>query len=56
MQPIFNKKEYLGKYTKPKPNERFLIEISNPEFQLAYKNEILKKCLDEEDLEYLIQS
>lgn len=27
VNPIFNKKEYLGKNTKAKPVERFLIEI-----------------------------
>ena len=30
INPIFNKKEYLGKNTEPLPIERFLIEMNFP--------------------------
>jgi hypothetical protein len=31
INPIFNKKEYLGKNTVPLPIERFLIEMNFPQ-------------------------
>jgi len=56
VNPIFNKKEYLGKNTDPLPVERYLIEISYPTVKVAYKEGIYSKSLDELDIEYLIRS
>jgi len=56
VNPIFNKKEYLGKNTDPLPVERYLIEISYPTVKVAYKEGIYTKSLDELDVEYLIRS
>lgn len=56
INPIFNKKEYLGKNTEPLPVERYLIEINFPQVQVAYKDEVFSKALTEIDLEYLIRA
>lgn len=55
VNPLFNRKEYLGKNTEPMPVERYLVEINYPEVQIAYKNNIYTKQLDELDVEYLIR-
>ena len=56
VNPLFNRKEYLGKNTEPMPVERYLVEINYPEVHIAYKNNIYKKQLDEADVEFLIRS
>lgn len=56
INPIFNKKEYLGKNTEPLPIERFLIEMNFPQVQISYRDEVFSKVLTETDLEYLIRS
>jgi len=56
VNPLFNRKEYLGKRTQPMPVERYLVEIIYPEVQIAYKNNIYTKQLDELDVEFLIRS
>lgn len=43
VNPIFNKKEYLGKNTEPLPVERYLIEITYPQVQVAYKDKVYAK-------------
>ena len=43
VNPLFNRKEYLGKNTDPMPVERYLVEITQPEVQIAYKNQIYNK-------------
>ena len=56
VNPLFNRKEYLGKNTEPMPVERYLVEINYPEVKIAYKNNIYEKQLDEADVEFLIRS
>ena len=56
VNPLFNRKQYLGKNTEPMPVERYLVEINYPEVQIAYKNNIYNKPLDERDVEFLIRS
>ena len=56
VNPLFNRKEYLGKNTEPMPVERYLVEINYPDVKIAYKNQVFKKDLDEADVEFLIRS
>ena len=56
VNPIFNRKEYLGKRTEPLPVERYLIEISYPSVKVAYKEGVYSKQLNELDIEYLVRS
>ena len=56
VDPIFNRKEYLGMNTDPLPVERYLIEIGYPQVQVAYKDGLFEKSLGEADIEYLIRS
>lgn len=56
VDPIFNLPQYLGKHNEPLPEERFLIEITNPSVQIAYKDSIYQKQLTELDVEYLIRA
>lgn len=51
VDPIFNKKEYLGKQTLPLPTERYLIEITYPKIQLAFKDNLYIKQLNEKDID-----
>ena len=48
--------QYLGKHNEPLPEERFLIEISYPCVQIAYKDSTYSKQLSEIDIEYLIRA
>ena len=56
VNPIFNKKEYLGINTEPLPVERYLIEIQYPQIQVAYKDQVYLKNLTETDIDYLVRS
>lgn len=56
MDPLFNKKEYLGKQTQPLPTERYLIEITYPKVYLAYKDQLITKSLVENDIDVLIRA
>lgn len=56
VDPLFNKKEYLGKQTQPLPTERYLIEISYPKVNLAFKDQLISKSLVEKDIDVLIRA
>jgi len=56
VNPIFNRKEYLGKNTEPLPVERYLIEVTYPQVSVAYKDKLYAKQLDEVDIEYLVRA
>jgi hypothetical protein len=56
VDPLFNKKEYLGKKTMPLPVERYLIEITYPKVHLAFKDNLYSKNLVEKDIDCLIRA
>ena len=56
VNPIFNKKEYLGVNTEPLPVERYLIEIQYPQVSVAFKDSTYSKQLTEHDIDYLVRS
>ena len=56
VNPIFNKKEYLGVNTEPLPVERYLIEIQYPQVSVAFKDNTYQKQLTEHDIDYLVRS
>ena len=56
VNPIFNKKEYLGVNTEPLPVERYLIEIQYPQVTVAFKDGCYSKQLTELDIDYLVRS
>jgi hypothetical protein len=56
VNPIFNKKEYLGVNTEPLPVERYLIEIQYPQVTVAFKDGCHSKQLTELDIDYLVRS
>lgn len=56
VNPIFNKKEYLGVNTEPLPVERYLIEIQYPQVSVAFKDNTYSKQLTEHDIDYLVRS